>query len=178
MGISVPSNWVWWVKAASQGTGIGFQIVACQINDESGFNPDAVSPAGAEGIAQFLPSTFRSYATGSPFNPNDALKAYIGFMNALARIENNDIFNMLAAYNAGPGNIQAGFGYARTILNCAGAGVNVGKFNAGSPPTTSAGPSPAGSSDDWSSRVKNSGSQIFEAASNFMNNAIVLEKLW
>lgn len=175
MGVSVPSNWVWWVNAASKGTGIGFQIVACQINLESGFNPNAVSPAGAEGIAQFLPSTFVSYASGSPFNPNDALTAYINFMNALARMEGNDIFNMLAAYNAGPGNIQAGAGYAQEILSCAGAGVGIGN----KVPTTDFGsssePGPAGSSDDWSQKVRNSASQLHFAGANALTaaNAIV-----
>lgn len=169
MAVSVPSNWVWWVKAASNGTGIGFGIVACQINLESGFNPNAVSPAGAEGIAQFLPSTFASYSSGSPFNPNDALRAYIGFMNALARMEANDIFNMLAAYNAGPGNIGAGAGYATTILDCAGAGVNVGRATAGNPSEFGAPPNAGNSTDDWSQKVRNSASQFHFAGTNALS---------
>lgn len=175
MGITVPSNYVWWVQAASKGTGIGYDIVACQINEESGFNPNAVSPAGAEGIAQFLPSTFASYSSGSPFNVNDALRAYINYMNALARIENNDIFNMLAAYNAGPGNLPAGYGYATTILNCAGAGVNTTRLNAGTPPSVAGVVPASGSSDDYSQRLRDTAAQFNAAASNALSagNSIV-----
>lgn len=173
----VPSNYVWWVQAASQGTGIGYDIIACQINEESGFNPNAVSPAGAEGIAQFLPSTFASYSSGSPFNVNDALHAYIGFMNDLARIEGNDIFNMLAAYNAGPGNISAGYGYAQTILNCAGAGTGTSRPN---PETNVGSGSPAQaarSTDDWSQKVRNSADQFHFAGSNALTAANAIRGL-
>lgn len=175
MGVSVPSNYVWWVQAASKGTGIGYNIVACQINEESGFNPNAVSSAGAEGIAQFLPSTFRSYSSGSPFNVNDALRAYINFMNALARMEGNDIFNMLAAYNAGPGNIGAGAGYARTILDCAGAGVNTSRATMGTSEGSNSAPGAAGSTDDYSQRLRDTAKQIQAAAANALSagNSIV-----
>jgi hypothetical protein len=165
----VPSNYVWWVNAASQGTGIGYDIIACQINEESGFDPNAVSPAGAEGIAQFLPSTFYSYASGSPFNVNDALHAYIGFMNALARMENNDIFNMLAAYNAGPGNIAAGYGYAQTIMSCAGAGTRTGSTQLVPSLAPEGNPAAGSSSDDYSPRVKATGSNVYWAGANALS---------
>ena len=123
--VFVPSNYVWWVQQASQGTGIPYAIVACQIKLVSGFNPNAVSPANAQGIAQFEPGTFAGYGHGSPFNVNDALGAYINFMSALLREFGGNLRNALAAYNAGPANIGAGMGYADTILSCAGGGTGV-----------------------------------------------------
>lgn len=128
----VPRAYRGWVRSASQGTGIPEPIVAAQINEESGFDPTVTSSAGAEGIAQFLPSTFKSYSKGSPFNVQDSLVAYTGYMSALLIGQNGNIRNALAAYNAGPGNLAAGYGYADTILAAAGA-----------PRTASAGSAPS-----------------------------------
>lgn len=120
--VNVPSWAVPLINRMSVDTGLPFAIIACQANEESGFNANAVSPAGAEGWLQFLPGTFASYASGSPFNVNDAATAYIGFMNVLLRWSGGDVQKALAAYNAGQGNWQAGLGYADTIIGCAGGG--------------------------------------------------------
>lgn len=120
----VPPQYQPYIDKAAAETGLAAAIVAAQINEESGFNPNAVSSAGAEGIAQFLPSTFRSYSNGSPFNVNDAFSAYAAFMSSLLHEFNGDVRKALAAYNAGPGNLPAGYGYADTILAAAGAGVD------------------------------------------------------
>lgn len=117
---NVPSQYVSYVNAAAAATGLPAAVVAAQINDESGFNPNATSSAGAEGIAQFLPSTFKSYGTGSPYNTADAFAAYTKFMTALLQQFHGNIQDALAAYNAGPNNIPAGLGYAKTILSNAG----------------------------------------------------------
>lgn len=116
----VPKGYVAWVRGAAQGTGLPASVVAAQINDESGFDPSVTSSAGAEGIAQFLPSTFKSYGSGSPYNAGDAQTAYVNYMNALLRQFNGNVRDALAAYNAGPGNLQAGYGYADAILSKAG----------------------------------------------------------
>lgn len=120
--VNVPSFAVGYIRAAAAGTGLPYDVVACQVNEESGFNAAAVSPAGAEGPYQFLPSTFAAYASGSPFSWRDSTIAYIAFMSALLRTFHGDVRIALAAYNAGPGNYGAGLGYADTILSCAGTG--------------------------------------------------------
>lgn len=117
---NVPPQYVSYVNQAAAATGLPASVVAAQINNESGFNPNAVSPAGAQGIAQFEPGTFSSYGSGSPFNASDSFKAYSNYMKALLKQFGGNIQNALAAYNAGPGNIGAGMGYARTILSNAG----------------------------------------------------------
>jgi len=53
-----------------------------QINLESGFNPNAVSPGGAEGIAQFEPATAAGLGI-DPFNPTEALQAAAQMMAAI-----------------------------------------------------------------------------------------------
>ncbi|GCE25994.1 hypothetical protein KDA_14780 [Dictyobacter alpinus] len=76
-----------------------------QINQESGFNPYAMSPVGAVGIAQFLPST----AAGMGVNPYDPVDALYGAARMMANLSNQyggDYAKALAAYNAGPGNVN------------------------------------------------------------------------
>jgi hypothetical protein len=62
-------------------------------------------------------------------------------MNQLLAEEHGDVRNALAAYNAGPGNLSAGYGYADSILSLAGQSPNVqvGADQAGVPTTTAAG---------------------------------------
>jgi hypothetical protein len=118
----VPAAYKSWVSTAAKRTGLPASVVAAQINDESGFNPHAVSPTGAEGIAQFEPGTWKTWGKGSPFDPAASLNAYSGFMRQLLKQEHGSVRNALAAYNAGPGNIPAGLGYADHILSAAGQG--------------------------------------------------------
>lgn len=75
-----------------------------QINLESGFNPNAVSPGGAEGIAQFEPSTAAGLGI-DPFNPTQALKAAAQMM-ARYSSQYGGYDKALAAYNAGPASLQ------------------------------------------------------------------------
>jgi hypothetical protein len=124
--VNVPSAFVPYVKQASSGTGLPYGLVAAQANDESGFKANAVSSAGAEGWLQFLPSTYNAYAaqSGVPqnteFNVADETKVYVTYMNSLLKQEGGSVFKALEAYNAGPGNLPAGAGYANSIMSAAG----------------------------------------------------------
>jgi hypothetical protein len=75
------------------------------IQQESGFKPHVVSPAGAQGIAQFMPRVAASYGLENPFEPLSALKASARLLTDLI-----DRFGNLglaaAAYNAGPKRVQ------------------------------------------------------------------------
>ncbi len=85
--------------------GINPDYFVRQIQVESGFNPNAYSPAGAVGIAQFLPST----AAGLGINPYDPISALAGaalYMANYAKQYNGNYAMALAAYNAGAGNVQ------------------------------------------------------------------------
>jgi soluble lytic murein transglycosylase-like protein len=79
-------------------------VLAAQLEAESSFNPDAVSPAGAEGIAQFMPGTAASYGLRNPFDPEAAIDAQAHLMSDLIR-EFGSVRLALAAYNAGPGAV-------------------------------------------------------------------------
>lgn len=120
--VAVPSKYQGKVKWAAQQLGIPAAVVAAQINEESGFNTQALSPTGAQGIAQFEPGTWSGLGcAGSPNNPDDAFKCYVTYMHQLLAGQHGNVRNALAAYNAGPGNIPAGLGYADTILSNAGS---------------------------------------------------------
>jgi hypothetical protein len=125
--VNIPAQYEQDVEQAASYTGLPVSVVAAQINEESGFDPNAVSPSNAEGIAQFLPSTYNSVMNGqgSPFNPTDAFQAYEIYMKQLLGQEGGNVQDALAAYNAGPGDISAGLGYANTILANAGQPINI-----------------------------------------------------
>ena len=69
---------------------------------ESNFDPFAGSPAGAQGIAQFIPSTAAAYGLADPFDPVEAIDAEAHLMSDLIRQFGSPEL-ALAAYNAGPG---------------------------------------------------------------------------
>ena len=125
MATQVPEQYQSLISAASQSTGIPEPVVAAQVNEESGFNPQALSPTGAEGMFQFEPSTYNAVAsqagvqTGTEFNPDDEEKAYVVYMSQLLQQEGGSLEKALEAYNAGPGDLAAGAGYAATILSAA-----------------------------------------------------------
>lgn len=81
-------------------------VLAAQLMAESGFDPGAVSPAGAQGIAQFMPGTAASYGLRDPFDPVAAIDAQAHLVSDLLR-QFSSIPLALAAYNAGPGAVQA-----------------------------------------------------------------------
>jgi len=85
--------------------GISPDYFTRQINLESGFNPNAISPSGAEGIAQFMPGT----AAGLGINPWDARAALNAAAHLMANYAKNyggDYAKALAAYNGGSGTVQ------------------------------------------------------------------------
>jgi hypothetical protein len=125
------------VVQAAANTGLPASVVAAQVNAESGGDPNAVSPAGAEGEFQFLPGTYTGlgFPAGTEFDPAEEVRAYEKFMTELLQWAKGDVRQALAAYNAGQGNWQAGLGYADGILSAAksGTGLTVGTHQA---PTT------------------------------------------
>ena len=119
---TVPSEYVALIEAGgSQCAALTPPLLAAQIYQESGFNPKAVSPTGAEGIAQFEPGTWPNWSSPAdgdglqnPFNPADAIPAMARYDCALAKdvakIPGSVQTNMLAAYNAGLGAVLSADG--------------------------------------------------------------------
>jgi hypothetical protein len=81
-------------------------LLAAQLMAESNFDPYAGSPAGALGIAQFIPSTAAAYGLDDPFDPVEAIDAEAHLMSDLIRRFGSPQL-ALAAYNAGPAPVEA-----------------------------------------------------------------------
>lgn len=81
--------------------GLPHRLLDALIAQESGFNPHAISRAGAAGIMQIMPETARSLGLSSPFDPLANLRAGARYLRQqLDRFGRFDL--ALAAYNAGP----------------------------------------------------------------------------
>lgn len=130
----VPAEYVALVQqAGAMCEGESAPLIAAQIHAESGWNPTAVSPAGAQGIAQFMPGTWAMWGkdysgdgVANPFDPADAIPSQGAFMCALfsevdAAMKSGRITrgtakeNALAAYNAGMGNVLRSGGFPTGI---------------------------------------------------------------
>jgi hypothetical protein len=92
--------------------GLPPSVFVRQIKQESGFNPRARSPAGAQGIAQIMPATARGWGV----NPNDPVASLDAAAKNMAQYvrKYGSYENALRAYNAGPAAIQKSKGYAET----------------------------------------------------------------
>jgi soluble lytic murein transglycosylase-like protein len=89
-------------RAASR-HGVDPSLLAAVAQQESGFNASAVSPAGAQGLMQFMPAT----AAGLGINPLDPGSAIDGAAKYLSQLTKQfgSTDRALAAYNAGPGTV-------------------------------------------------------------------------
>ena len=85
---------------------VPMNLLAAQLYAESGFNPFARSPAGAEGIAQFMPGTAVAYGLANPYDPVAAIDAQAHLMRDLLRRFGGRVAWALAGYNAGVGAVE------------------------------------------------------------------------
>jgi hypothetical protein len=74
---------------------------------ESRFNPAAISPAGAQGIAQFMPQTAAIRGLTNAFEPLQALRESASYLRELRTTFRGNLGLAAAAYNAGPGQVEA-----------------------------------------------------------------------
>jgi len=100
----VPARYRRPILAAAMRWNVSAPLLAAQLYAESGFDPRSVSPAGAIGIAQFMPGTAASYGLRDPFDPAAAIMAQAHLMSDLLRQFGSPAL-ALAAYNAGPGAV-------------------------------------------------------------------------
>jgi hypothetical protein len=100
----VPARFAPIIIRAAQRWSVSAHLLAAQLYAESNFNPFARSPAGAEGIAQFMPGTAHAYGLLDPFDPEESINAQAHLMrDLLGRFASVPL--ALAAYNAGPGAV-------------------------------------------------------------------------
>jgi hypothetical protein len=131
---SIPAAIAKYIQEAAQGTGLPESVVAAQNYAESGYGTNlGPSSAGALGPWQFEPTTWNQLGL-PPGEENSwpvSTQGYITYMKQLLQEEDGNVRNALAAYNAGPNNISAGYGYADSILAAAGQSQSVSVSGSG-----------------------------------------------
>ncbi len=108
-----------------------------QMLAESGLRPNAISPAGATGIAQIMPATARGWGV-DPNDPYAALGAAAKAMTKYMRSYNGNAAMALAAYNAGPGAVAQ----YRGVPPYGETKAYIAKIMGGKPTGTTGGPIP------------------------------------
>lgn len=154
--IVVPAEYVEPIKKASQTAMVPEAVLTAQLWHESRFDPNAVSPSGARGIAQFMPDVWPHWGNGAdPFDPIAGIDAqgrlmadHMKTVSEIAETDEQRIQFALAAYNAGAGEVLRAGGippipetqdYVKKIMgdaqinteNCTPPGVQIGELGTG-----------------------------------------------
>ena len=127
------------ITAAAKAHGIDPALLAGLVKQESGFNPDAGSPAGAQGLTQLMPATAASLGVSDVHDPAQALEGGAKYLRRQLDRFGGDVARALAAYNAGPGAVERFGGvppYAETQNYVRKVQAYAAGFRTASPATT------------------------------------------
>ncbi len=102
--VGSPAEYRGLFQQAGAAHGVDPGLLAAVAKVESGFNPSAVSPAGAKGLMQFMPATASQFGV-DPLDPASAVDGAARYLRRLID-ELGSVELALAGYNAGPGNVR------------------------------------------------------------------------
>lgn len=94
------------IASAAQRWDLDFALVKAVVHAESAFDQDAVSKAGARGLMQLMPTTASMLRVTDIHDPYQNVNAGARYLRMMLDRFRGDVRNALAAYNAGPANVQ------------------------------------------------------------------------
>jgi soluble lytic murein transglycosylase-like protein len=94
------------ITAAARANGLDPALLAGLIKQESGFNPNAGSGAGARGLTQLMPATAAALGVTDVLDPQQSIEGGAKYLKRQLDAFGGDVTKALAAYNAGPGAVR------------------------------------------------------------------------
>lgn len=94
------------IASAANAWNLDFALIKAIMHAESLFDPDAVSLAGARGLMQLMPGTARELGVRDPSDPQENIGGGARYLRMMLDRYDDDMELALAAYNAGPGNVD------------------------------------------------------------------------
>jgi len=106
MSARTPSEIQAMVRALAPAYGLAPDLVLAVIQAESAFDPNALSPKGAQGLMQLIPATAERFGVTGPFDPQENLRGGMAYLRWLLSHFRGDVRLAVAAYNAGEGAVE------------------------------------------------------------------------